>query len=377
MRHQPDDLRQMQSLPLEAKILMSKQRIRQWYDHWGGMVYVSFSGGIDSTVLADLVARFCKQYGYKLYLFHVDTGLEYPEIRLFVNKFAEWLQTAYNIEVQLDIVRPGMRFDEVIKNHGYPVISKEVAQTICEARKNVKTGKYAYRLKRLNGECKDKDGNPSQYNIPQWKFLLDAPVDISHECCTVMKKNPAKQYEKETGRHPMIGTLANESRLRYSKWLQFGCNAFEAKRPTSQPLSFWERQDILLYLKKHNVPYCSVYGDIVTVDDEGNEYDMPADYLEALAAADAVPKLATTGCDRTGCIFCMFGCHLEKEPNRFQRLKETPPASMNIASTAAKWWAANGNRARTVWGLERYWTTLGWITNESILQPVGAGHQNG
>jgi len=36
-------------------------------------------------------------------------------------------------------------------------------------------------------------------------------------------------------------------------------------------------------------------------------------------------KLRTSGADRTGCMFCMFGCHLEKEPNRFQRMKETHP----------------------------------------------------
>lgn len=36
-------------------------------------------------------------------------------------------------------------------------------------------------------------------------------------------------------------------------------------------------------------------------------------------------KLTTTGCSRTGCMFCMFGVHLEKEPNRFQRMKQTHP----------------------------------------------------
>ena len=46
------------------------------------------------------------------------------------------------------------------------------------------------------------------------------------------------------------------------------------------------------------------------------------DYLGCYEPEDT---LETTGCDRTGCIFCMFGCHLEKEPNRFQRLKETHP----------------------------------------------------
>ena len=323
-RHQPYDLKQMQSLPLEAKIMMSTRRIEAWFDHWDDQVYVSFSGGKDSTVLADVVARFCKRYGYKLYLLFVNTGLEYPEIQKFTKTFAEWLQNTYGIEVQLDILRPEMRFDEVIKKYGFPIISKEVAQTVYEARKNVETGKYTYRLKKLNGEATDKEGNPSQYNIPQWKFLLDAPYDISHKCCDVMKKNPAKQYEKETGRKPFIGTLASESRLRYAKWIKYGCNAFEGDRPTSQPLSFWTEQDILHYIKKYNVPYCSVYGDIQVKPSENTEKGQ-INMIDYLGCYEPEDTLETTGCNRTGCIFCMFGCHLEKEPNRFQRLKETHP----------------------------------------------------
>ena len=45
----------MQSLPLEAKIVKSQLRIREWYEYWNGEVYVSFSGGKDSTVLLHLV----------------------------------------------------------------------------------------------------------------------------------------------------------------------------------------------------------------------------------------------------------------------------------------------------------------------------------
>ena len=33
-RHEPHDLAQMQSLPLEAKIRMTKERIRVWYESW-------------------------------------------------------------------------------------------------------------------------------------------------------------------------------------------------------------------------------------------------------------------------------------------------------------------------------------------------------
>ena len=289
-KHTAYDLIQMQSLPLDIKIRMTKERIRQWYEYWDGQVYISFSGGKDSTVLKHIVDS---MYDDVPAVF-VNTGLEYPEIQKFAMS-----------QKNVVTVRPEMRFDEVIKKYGYPVVSKEVAQTVWEAKKNVKTGKYTYRIKKLNGELLDKNGKYSSYNIPKWKFLLDAPYDISHKCCDVMKKKPAKTYEKATGRKAIIGTLASESTLRKTQWVKYGCNAFETKRPTSQPLSFWTEQDILNYIKQFDVPYCSVYGEIVP-DDEGT-------------------LLKTTGCDRTGCIFCMFGCHLEKEPNRFQRLKETHP----------------------------------------------------
>ena len=55
-----------------------------------------------------------------------------------------------------------------------------------------------------------------------------------------------------------------------------------------------------------------------TPDEQINVIDLLGDY-------EPEDRLKTTGCDRTGCIFCMFGCHLEKEPNRFQRLKHTHP----------------------------------------------------
>ena len=383
-KHMPYDLAQMQSLPLVAKRRMSKERIRVWYESWkkytifdtktkktrfvtwteepteegfyvkkkkkgievdvlvpgtklktteyiktveDGQVYVSLSGGKDSTVLADLCAQVCKENGWILYLLFVNTGLEYPEIQKFVKIFAKWLRKTYSIEVVLEIVRPEMRFDEVLKKYGYPVISKEVSQTIYEAKKNYVAGKYSYRIKKLNGELVDKNGKASTYNIPQWKFLLDAQFDSSHMCCDVMKKKPAKKYEKATGRRAIIGTMANESRLRKSNWVRFGCNGFNMKRPTSQPLSFWTDQDILHYYKEYNVPYCSVYGDIVIdekVDGE-NILEGQINLIDYLGCHEEGDKLKTTGCDRTGCIFCMFGCHLEKEPNRFQRLKETHP----------------------------------------------------
>jgi len=40
-------LQQLQGLPLEVKIEKSKIRIREWYEHYEGNIYISFSGGKD------------------------------------------------------------------------------------------------------------------------------------------------------------------------------------------------------------------------------------------------------------------------------------------------------------------------------------------
>ena len=135
------------------------------------------------------------------------------------------------------------------------------------------------------------------------KKLADAPFEISETCCDALKKRPMHKYEKRSGKHAILGTTAAESSIRLNRYLVTGCNSFEAKNPKSQPLSFWTDQDILHYIEDRHIPICSVYGDVAEKDG----------------------KLQTTGETRTGCVFCAFGAHLEKYPNRYQRLHETHP----------------------------------------------------
>ena len=116
-KHMPYDLAQMQSLPLSAKITMTKQRIKGWYEHFDGQVYVSFSGGKDSTVLKHIVDSI---YSDVPAVF-VNTGLEYPEIQNFVKQIKSGKYDCFNSDVE--IVRPEMRFDEVIKKYGATRIS--------------------------------------------------------------------------------------------------------------------------------------------------------------------------------------------------------------------------------------------------------------
>ena len=314
-RHEPHHLKQMQSLPLEAKIIMTQTRIRAWCDHWCDQVYVSFSGGKDSTVLKHIVDNM--PGGYDVPAVFVNTGLEYPEIQKFVKDIQAGKYPCFNSNVE--IIRPEMRFDEVIKKHGYPIISKDIASCIYGARRGSRT-----RLERLNGTLTKKDGSPSMFNCSKWKFVMDSDFEVGSDCCKVMKKKPTAKYEKETGRKPIIGMLAEESIKRRDAWMKTGCNAFNITRPQSNPIAFWTEQDILHYIKKYNVPYCSVYGDIQVKNSEDTEKGQ-INMIDYLGCYEPEDTLETTGCDRTGCIFCGFGCHLDRNPNRFQMLKQTHP----------------------------------------------------
>lgn len=295
----------MQSRSLGDKVQTSIAKIMEVMVRYDKKVYVSFSGGKDSTVLADLVAKVCEMFNCKLVLWFSDTGLEYPEVREHVKKFADWLRENYNIEVELVIDYPkdknGKRitFRDVIMTEGYPVISKEVALKLRDARRNPN----GYSMQSFV-EGSPKNIKYPKFKLVKYKYLLDAPFEISHKCCDIMKKKPSKQFEKERGLIPIIGTMACESNVRRTEWLKNGCNAFNNSRPMSRPLSFWVEQDILEYIKRYQIPYPTVYGEIIEDENGG---------------------LKTTGCDRTGCMFCGFGCHLEKEPNRFQKLKHTHP----------------------------------------------------
>lgn len=275
------ELKIIQSYPLDVKIEKTKARLREWIKYWGEEnTYVSFSGGKDSTVLLDIVRQ---DYPNIKGVF-CDTGLEYPEIKEFVRK-----------QDNIEIIRPKKSFKEVITKYGYPIISKEQSACIYEIR----TTKSKYMLnKRLNGDSKGR------FKLAKkWRYLLEAPFLISSQCCYHLKKSPMFSYDNRTKSVPIIATMAEESMLRKTAYLKRGgCNAFEGNHPKSQPMSFWTQQDVLKYIVDNDLEIASCYGEI-KVDDNAQYY--------------------MDGVNRTGCIFCAYGCHREKCPNKYQRLKES------------------------------------------------------
>ena len=269
-----EELRKLQALPLEEKVAIAQKAIHEFVEHFGvDGIYISFSGGKDSTVLIHL----CRQLYPELVGLYSDTGLEFPEIRDFVKTFDN-----------ITIVTPKMHHREMLKKCGYPVVSKEQAEWIYRIRGGTSSAAIQKAFYGLN-----MDGTPTRFKLSeQWKYLLNAPFNIGSGCCKEMKLKPIAEYVKKTGRVPIMGTTASESALRAQKFMQYGFYNLEGKKAQCTPMSIWTDEDVWAYIRQHNLPYCKIY-------------DM--------------------GYDRTGCVFCMFGAHLDPEPNRFQKLQRTHP----------------------------------------------------
>lgn len=269
-------LQERQRWTLEQKIDHAVATVENYIAKTGKTPYVSFSGGKDSTVLLDLVRRFVDSSIKGVFC---NTGNEFPEIVRFV-------RSTHNVI----IIRPNLSVRKVLSTYGFPLISKEQAHGIRQAR----TTKSKKLLNiRLHGTDKNK-GYISGKIADKWQPLIYAPFTISELCCDYLKKKPFKLYQKETGEVPIIGTMATESEVRKQQYVRRGgCNSFREGHLGSYPLSIWTDADIWGYLRKFNVPYCELYD---------------------------------KGANRTGCMFCGFGAHLEKPTSsRFAVLHRLHP----------------------------------------------------
>jgi 3'-phosphoadenosine 5'-phosphosulfate sulfotransferase (PAPS reductase)/FAD synthetase len=264
-----NELKQRQNWKLEQKIDHAASVVSFFAAKTDGQIFASFSGGKDSTVMLDIIRRFVDKTVPAVFC---NTGNEYPEVVKFVRQTDN-----------VTIIRPDMNVQQIIEKYGFPLISKEQSQYIRQAKH---TNSEKLRNIRLFGSI-----NGIGKIAERWKYLIDAPFDVSEQCCNYLKKKPFRKFQKQTGLFPIIGTMAGESRLRLQKWLKYGCNSFETNMIASYPLSIWTENDIWTYIRKFNLPYSPIY-------------DM--------------------GLRRTGCMVCGFGCYI-KGDRRFYFLKETKP----------------------------------------------------
>ena len=223
---------------------------------------LSFSGGKDSTVLKHLI----RSVNTNIKSVFCNTGVEYNSIVDFVKSFDD-----------IQIVKPKKTFVDVIKDYGYPIISKEQSRYLSD----IKNPKVCQKLK----DIRLSNGN---FTISKkWRWLLETDIKISDKCCYHLKKSPLIRLKY----YYFTGERIQESNLRKQRYhsciLPNKCI----------PLRLWSDELVNKYIAYHNIKICDIY-----------KHEK-----------------------RTGCKFCLYGIHLEPRPNRIDRLKFIEPKSYEFA----------------------------------------------
>lgn len=297
------DFRVKQQMDYAFKVKYAKIRAWEFYNHpdVAGSCYVAV-GGLDSITLL---------------LFLRSIGIDVPAIS--VSSLEDKSIQLIHKQLGVKPLKPLKSKVEVLREYGWPVISKEVAGKISllqnPSEKNAtvrhaiitgETGAYggfrtgtrmklAQKWLEIFGGYENENEGVS-YKTPD--FL------VSDKCCYYLKEKPCSDYAKETGSFPYMGLMASEGGRRQKALMMHGCNYISPGTKRSCPFAIFSRQDLLQLALDLQVPVPEIYGEIVR---------------------DADGTLRTTKAQRTGCSMCGFGVHMEKRPHRFDRLWERNP----------------------------------------------------
>lgn len=285
--------KQKHSLPYEAKKVMASVRAREFYEHLNGNVFCSV-GGLDSMTLL----LFLRKY--------VSKDIPGVSVSTLEDKS---IQEAHRSLDNMVILKPLKSKVQVIKEFGYPVLSKSIADRI-ELIQNPTEKNATVRNAIITGQTGEQGGNKfSRFmRLPdKWQKLFieqEAPFKVSGKCCYYMKERPCDIYSRETGQSVYMALMIAEGGRRAMALMQHGCNYYGKTVTRSCPFATFSRQDILRLAMELGTPVPAIYGEIKRQPDG---------------------TLETTRARRTGCTMCGFGIHMEKRPHRFDRLRHDNP----------------------------------------------------
>lgn len=248
-------------------------------------------------------------------------------------------------------VKPLKSKVNVIKEFGYPILSKEIAGKInLLQRQTPESATVRHAI--ITGETGEYGGNRTGTRMQLSKRWLEkfggadpegaalgyeaAPFLVSDKCCYYLKERPCDIWAKEHNSVPFLGLMASEGGRREKSLMMNGCNYFGESTIRSAPFAIFYRQDLLQLAIDLKVPIPEIYGDIVR---------------------DLDGTLRTTGAQRTGCSMCGFGIQLEKRPHRFDKLYQQNPKEW-------KFWMIDQG-----WGKVLDYIGVGW-TPETLEEQI-------
>lgn len=160
--------------------------------------YLSYSGGKDSQMLLWFIKEYLRDEQIQIVSF--NTYMEHQEILSRMRKHCDVM------------LFPKMKPSEIKVKYGIPCFSKSQDEFIRRYQSGSRATSTMQRVARTT---------PSMFNLNKVASELtlgDELHKVSSKCCDFLKKEPAKRYEKETGRKPILGVRMSEGILRKSKY---------------------------------------------------------------------------------------------------------------------------------------------------------------
>lgn len=346
-----------QKLPLNEKIKISLEVLKQVQQISRHGIGIAFSGGKDSEVVADLIERFCPELHKKCFLIFGNTGVEFPESLKFAREYGKkhfgdrFFETKplplpedelrYDAARQLvDQLEQENALSEVLKDDGKLAGQKSL---IAAAKKRGWTltaencffaghpmnflycleqygmpllGKSASKLDahRINIECflkYSKTASESEKLKDYYDILRECK--FSQHCCKLLKKMPSEKLQAELNLDVIIkGLMAEESHTRMINVSTRG-HIFKSHRDHItdgpfyhvSPIALWTERDIWNYINFYKLEYSPLY-DITFEDKDGKTHHI----------------------ERNGCMFC--GTDLLYRDNHLSVLRKTHPKAYEI-----------------------------------------------
>lgn len=280
-------------LALELAVEDALFRIRRDYERTGGQIYLSFSGGKDSTVLAHLIMM--ADLPTPIPFVFSDTGIEMGATTRFVQTFP------YE---NIQYVKPKKPFAQILKQYGKPALAKLKSEALSTYQKNDRNPYSTARAFQMVTGHRIKDwklvGGRNSYTLAQkdLHFLHeDTEIKFANKCCHYLKKEPFARFEKE---HQMkgsfSGTRVDEGGAR-SMAIK-SCVTIKKKRGqafiASTPIFDWTDEILNQFIRQYGIELSEAY--------------------------------TVYGLTRTGCMGCPFSKNLthelkalyDYEPNRYK-----------------------------------------------------------
>lgn len=317
-----------QAAPYPEKISRAGNLAWEFMNKLSNQCFVSV-GGLDSIVL---------------YLFLRKEGINVPAVSVssLEDKSIQMVHRALGVQA----LKPLRSKVEVIREFGWPVISKEIAGKI-DLLQHPTEDNATVRHAIITGETGAQGGwsTESRMQLAQkWLRLFGGWTNeiegtdyghpdffVSDKCCYYLKEKPCDDYAKETGRFPFMGLMASEGGRREKALMINGYNYYGVSTIRSAPFATFLRDDLLHLAMDMNTWYLHHWEMFPGIDGHPLDSIVPSIYGEIYFDKYGIRQ--TSKAQRTGCSMCGFGIQKEKRPHRFDLLYERNPKEWTMWMT--------------------------------------------